>query len=365
MKIRNLILKNYRNYDNLNLEFSENKNIIIGNNGVGKTNIVEAIYYLALTKSFRANDDLILIKDNQNFASIEGIIEDKITNKFKIVISKTGKNIKINNKSVTKIIDYISCINIIIFNREDLKLIKDNPSIHRKLINMELSTFNNEYLKLLSIYNKILKQRNMYLKSMMINSSIPKDFLDIITEKLIDIGIKINKIRLDYINEININLTKIFNKIVKKDNLLIKYISNYNNKSKEDLIKEYKKSFNRDLNYGKTHIGIHLDDFIFEINQKLAKDYLSEGEQKNAIISFKLSEIQYCINNKNKIPILILDDLFSELDSKKINSIIRNLKKNMQIFITTTDIKQLNPKLLHNCKVFKITNKKIEEKYYE
>ena len=246
-----------------------------------------------------------------------------------------------------------------------MKLIKDNPSIHRKLINMELSEFNNEYLKLLSMYNKILKQRNTYLRSMYLNGNIPPDYLEILTEKLIDIGLKIYNIRNKYINEINTYLPNIFKKVVKKENLQIRYISNYANKTKEELIKNYQKIMQKDINYGKTHLGIHLDDYLFEINGQLAKEYLSEGELKNAIISFKLSEIKYCIKEKNKVPILILDDLFSELDNQKINTLIGNFKKNFQIIITTTDIDKVSEKLLKNCRVIKITKKRIEVKDYE
>ena len=365
MIITNLTLKNFRNHTNINLEFSNNKNIIIGNNGIGKSNIIEAIYYLALTKSFRTNNDEVLIKNNEEFAVIEADVVDKISNKYKIIINKTGKNIKIDNKSIKLISDYISKVNIILFTTEDLKLIKDNPSIHRKLINMELSQFNNEYLRLLSLYNKVLKQRNTYLKSMYLNGNIPTDYLDILTDKLIDLGLKIYEIRKQYITEINRYLGNIFKKIVKKENLSIKYISNYENKTKEDLLKNYKKNYQKDINYGKTHLGIHIDDFIFMINDLEAKDFLSEGELKNAIISFKLSEIKYCIEYKNKVPILLLDDLFSELDNKKINSLINNFKRNYQIIITTTDIDKVNQKLLKNCRVFKITNKRIEVKNYE
>lgn len=366
MKINNLTLKNFRNYELLNLSFSPSKNIIIGNNGLGKTNIIEAIYYLALTKSFRTNNDNFLIKDNSDFAVIEANVKDNIQNNYKIIISKEGKKIKLDNNVITKISDYISKLKVILFNREDLKLIKDNPSVHRKLINMELSQFDNEYLKLLSYYNKILKQRNSYLKSMQINGTLSKDYLDIITNKLLDIGLKINEIRQNYINNINQNINLIFNKTTKKGNLKINYISSYNNQSNEKLILDYNKGFKRDLNYGMTHIGIHLDDFIFELDDKPIKDYLSEGEQKSAIIAFKLSEIKYCIEKFNKVPILILDDLFSELDCKKINSLLNNLKKSFQIFITTTDIKNINEKLLSNSYVFKIkNNQKLEVKKYE
>ena len=365
MKITNLKLKNFRNHSNLELSFSNYKNIIIGNNGIGKTNIVEAIYYLALTKSFRTNNDLVLIKDNEDFAVIEATIVDKISNNYRIVINKEGKNIKIDNNTIKIISDYISKINVILFTEEDMRLIKDNPSVHRKLINMELSEFNNEYLKILSTYNKVLKQRNMYLKSMLLNGNIPYDYLDILTDKLVDLGLKIYNIRKDYINELNTYIDSIFYKVVKKEHLQIKYISSFENKTKEELIKIYHHNYKKDINYGKTNIGIHLDDFIFEINNKNAKEYLSQGELKNAIIAFKLSEIKYCINVKNKTPILILDDLFSELDNRKINSLIGNFKKKFQIIITTTDIEKVNEKLLHNCRVFKITNKKLEVKDYE
>ena len=365
MKITNLKLKNFRNHNNLDLSFSNYKNIIIGNNGIGKTNIVEAIYYLALTKSFRTTNDEVLIKDNEDFAVIEANIVDKISNNFKIVITKDGKNIRIDNNQIKSIGDYISKLNVILFTTEDMKLIKDNPSIHRKLINMELSQFNNDYLKLLSMYNKVLKQRNTYLKSMYLNGNIPTDYLDVLTNKLIDLGMKIYDIRKDYVNQINSYIGNIFKKVVKKENLQIRYISNFQNKTREQLLKSYKKMETKDINYGKTNLGIHIDDYLFEINGHLAKEFLSEGELKNAIIAFKLSEIKYCINTKNRTPILILDDLFSELDDKKINTLIGNFKKSFQILITTTDIDKVNKKLLNNCRVIKITNKRIEVKDYE
>ena len=365
MKITNLKIKNFRNYENINLNFSNYKNIIIGDNGMGKTNIVEAIYYLALTKSFRTNNEQVLIREGADYAVIEGTILNRIRNNYRIVIRRDGKSIKIDNRPISSIGDYISKLNMVVFSREDLKLIKDNPSVHRKLINMDLSVFNNDYLKKLSLYNKILKQRNCYLKNLKGKSNDYNDYLDIITSKLIDVGLEINVIRYNYILEINKNLGRIFSKSVKKGDLYLKYVSSYNNKTKDVLINEYKKSIVKDINYGMTHIGIHLDDYLFEIDGKLAKEYLSEGEQKSAVISFKLSEIQYCINVMKTTPILILDDLFSALDDKKINKIIGSFNKNFQIFITTTDLNNLNKRLLKDCLVIKIKDKKVEVKEYE
>jgi len=365
MQITELRLINFRNYSEQYFSFSPIKNIIIGNNGVGKTNIIEAIHYLSITKSFRTIDDQMVIKAMETCAVVEGTIKNKILNKYKIIIDKTGKKVFIDQNQIKRISDYISNINIVLFNPEDLKLIKDNPSTHRKLINMELSGLDNEYLKILSIYNKILKQRNTYLKSMLINGMIPRDYLDILTDKLIDYGIKINKIRSDFIKEINEYLGKNYQKITKKEGLILKYVSDYSDLSKSEIVKKYNLIYKKELNYGKTTFGVHLDDFIFFIDGWLAKDFLSEGEQKNAIISFKLAEINVYINQKKTMPILILDDLFSELDQEKITKIIRFFKKNIQIFITTTDLSVINEKILRNSKVFDIKKDKIKEKYYE
>lgn len=365
MKITKLKLVNFRNYDNEEFTFSKTRNFLIGNNGSGKTNIVEAIYYLALTKSFRTNNDLSLIKENKDSFCIEAKIKSKLTDTYKIVLSNKTKKISINNTNINKIGDYISKINVILFNPEDLKLVKDNPAIHRKLINMELSTFDNNYLRYLSIYNKILKQRNVYLKEMFLNSMLSKEYLNIITDKLIDYGMKIYEIRNNYINNLNEYLTNIFFNITGRSALKLIYVSQFNNKSKENIEKIYQKNLQKDLNYGKTNYGIHLDDFLFDFNNKNIKEYLSEGEQKNAIVAMKLSEIEYCLNKINSEPILILDDLFSELDKNKINNIINYLRDDIQIFITTTDIHKVNKSLVNNCNIYKIKEGKIKVINYE
>lgn len=365
MKITKLKLTNFRNYPKLELDFSKSKNIIIGNNGSGKTNIIESIFYLSLTKSFRTNTDTALIKDDSDYAVIEAKIKDKITNTYRIVINKENKKITIDGTQISKIGDYISKINTILFSTEDMKLVKDNPSIHRKLINMELSSFDNEYLKLLSLYNRVLKQRNTYLKSMMTNSMIPKSYLDILTNKLIDLNIQISQKRAKFIEQINTYLPYYFEKITGKTLLKLKYISNIKNLETSELQNLYAKSFQKDLNYGKTNHGIHLDDYVFEFNNKNIKDYLSEGETKNAIIAMKLSEIEYCKVNLKKEPILLLDDLFSELDKTKINNILQYLDKDIQIFITTTDIHKVSRSILNNCNVYKISKGKIKVTKYE
>lgn len=363
MEILKLKLLNFRNFKQETFTFSPTKNIIIGENGEGKTNIVESIYCLALIKSFRTTNDFCLINENAEYSIIEGKIKEQLCNDFKLTIEKKKKRVFINNNQIKRFSDYISQINIISFTSEDLRLIKTGPGNHRLLMNMELSQFDNQYLKNLSIYNKLLKQRNTYLKND--QDKIKMDYLFILTNKLIEYGILIYNQRKKYIENINENLNMIFEKITNKKKLILKYESDFNNLTKSEIENKYRKLYKTDINYGNTSFGVHLDDYLFYYNGTLAKEYFSEGELKCAVIAFKLAEMEVFIKNKNKTPILILDDLFSNLDDEKIKKIFNLLKKEMQIFITTTDINNIDKKTLKNSKVIKLKNKNIEEIDYE
>ena len=364
MEITNLKLLNFRNFDKLDLNFSKSKNIIIGNNGVGKTNIVESIFVLALTKSFRTNDDEILIKENNEFFKIEGTIKSSFLNNYKVIFQDKKKVVKINNNKINKLSDYISNINVIMFSINDLKLIKDTPNTRRKLINLEISQLDNVYVTYLNYYNKIIKQRNIYLKNLY-NKNINFDYLNIIDNQLIEYGIKINKIRNEFINEINELLQKIYSNLGGFDDLYIFYKNDYEDKGIEEILNNYKKNVERDIILGSTQIGIHRDDFIFMSKGKDIKYFASEGQQKNAIIAFKLAELEIFYRRNNDYPILILDDLFSELDLKKIENILNYISSDIQTFITTTDLKKIKKKYLKCSKIFKINENSIEEDLYE
>lgn len=360
MQIINLKLQNFRNYTSQEINFSK-KNLIYGKNGMGKTNLVEAIYVLALTKTFRSNNEKVVIKNNNNLTKISGIVLDNIKNNYEIIINKTGKKVKINNNTYKKISDYISNIKVILFNPNDLQIIKDSPSLRRKLLNVSISQFNNTYLKELSNYNKILKQRNAYLKTMYINSNSSKEYLDILTNKIIDLGLIINQYRKEYVNNINKYISEIYKKISNVNELKINYISDFNDLSKEQLLNKYKDNLEKDMVIGITKFGIHHDDLYFNIKNNDLKDYGSEGQQKNAIIAYKLSEILVFKEKLNKVPILILDDLFSELDEEKINNILNIITDDVQTFITTTDIEKINKNIMKDCKIFNVTQDCIKE----
>lgn len=361
MQITTLKLLNFRNYDQLEIKFSKSCNIIFGKNGMGKTNLIEAIYILSLTKSFREGNDKVLIKDDKTLAKISGNVINDIENNYQVIINDLGKRVKINNNLCHKISDYISKINVVLFNPDDLRFIKDTPSIRRKYLNVDISEFDNSYLICLSNYNKLIKQRNSYLKTMYFNSNASKEYLDILTNKIIDYGMEIYQKRNKFINLINKYLNYFYKKITDKYDLKLEYVSDLTELSKEDIIKKFNFNLEKDMLFGKTQFGIHHDDLIFKINDKLIKEFGSEGQQKNAIIAYKLSQIQMYKDIQNKLPILILDDLFSELDNEKINNILNLLDVNVQTFITTTSIDKIDEKIIKNSKLIKVEDGKIME----
>lgn len=358
MQINNLKLVNFRSYSHQYFDFNPRLNIIIGKNGIGKTNLVEAIYTLAIAKSFRTNNDCLLIKKDEKMALIKAEIQDKNVNEFKLSIENTGKSVLINDTKISRLSEYISQINVILFNPSDLKIIKDTPSIRRKMLNIEISQLDFSYLKYLQDYNKVLKQRNYYLKNKD-NILNDDDFLMILTKQLINLGLIINQKRQNFITEINKYVSSLYYQITGLTSFNVKYVSEFNEKDQQDLLFLYEESLKRDVLFKKTHMGIHHDDLDFVVNNDSLKDFGSEGQQKNAIISFKLAELEVFYHLKQTYPILIFDDLFSELDKEKLNNILKLLNNKVQTFITTTEIDKINASLLNNCKIFNIRDKNV------
>lgn len=340
MWLEYLKLLNFRNYDSLNVQFHKSLNVIYGNNGEGKTNLVEAIYVLGLTRSFRLVHDKMLLMKSKTLAKIEGSVHNRFETNYQIILSKDGKKVKINNNNVSKLSDYVSKINIILFHPNDLKIIKDTPSIRRKNLNIDISQLNLDYLRDLNQYNRILKQRNAYLKQLLINGNNSSSYLDILTEKLVEYGLKICEVRKRFVELLNSYISDIYYKIAGKGNLKIEYFSDYKDLEKNELLSLYQKSMKKDLLFGKTNLGIHTDDLTFYLDENDLKDFGSEGQQKNAIIAMKFAELELFKNQKGYYPLLILDDLFSELDESKIDNILDYIPKDIQVFITVTNMKQ-------------------------
>ena len=361
MKIDSLSLMNFRNYETLNISFGD-LNIIYGLNGSGKTNIIEAIYTLALTKSFRINNDKVMIKKGKIKAKIKGnVLKNGDENTFGVEISNDGKVVTINGEKQDKVSDYVSRINVILFNPSDTRFIDEAPMIRRKMLNIEISQIYKEYLVILTNYQRILKQRNFYLRGMYVNGSYTNTYLDILTKKLVEFGKVICKYRQDFIDNINKYIASNYEKIFGSGTLKIRYVSTFKNKSEDDLIKRYKDNYQKELSVGKTLEGIHHDDIVFVLDNNNLKEWGSEGQRKNAIISFKLAEINVINEIKGYYPILILDDLFSELDKVKVTNLLGMLDRNVQTFMTTTDLKNISKKVIKDAKKFKVNDGILEE----
>lgn len=361
MKIDSLSLMNFRNYETLNISFGD-LNIIYGLNGSGKTNIIEAIYTLALTKSFRINNDKVMIKKGKIKAKIKGnVLKNGDENTFGVEISNDGKVVTINGEKQDKVSDYVSRINVILFNPSDTRLIDEAPMIRRKMLNIEISQIYKEYLVILTNYQRILKQRNFYLRGMYVNGSYTNTYLDILTKKLTEYGSIICKYREKFVDNINKYIASNYEKIFGSGTLKIRYVSTFKNKSEDDLIKRYKDNYQKELSVGKTLEGIHHDDIVFVLDNNNLKEWGSEGQRKNAIISFKLAEINVINEIKGYYPILILDDLFSELDKVKVTNLLGMLDRNVQTFMTTTDLKNISKKVIKDAKKFKVNDGILEE----
>ncbi|MBQ9019522.1 MAG: DNA replication/repair protein RecF [Bacilli bacterium] len=370
MKITKINLVGFRNYLNTTIEFGNHMNIFVGDNAQGKTNILEGITILALTKSHRIGISPNIIMFGKDKCKLSGIVKkEKIISKLEIEISDENKKLKINKTDIKKVADYISHLNIIIFTPDDLEIIKGSPNVRRNLLNIQLSQISKDYLKYYNEYNKLLKTRNEYLKILFNNSIADATYLDIVTDKLIEKAILIYQKRKEYIEYINLNINKYYKEIGNDDGLSIKYIPNinieeYDSESIRKKMKHtYKKNYLKELNYGMTMYGPHRDDFYFEYSNNDLKYYGSQGQQKLAILSFKLAEIPIFNEFCGTLPVLLLDDIFSELDIKKRNKLLKIINNDeIQSIITTTDLKNINKKYLENANIYNVSKGIIERK---
>lgn len=358
MYLKTLKIKNFRNIENLEIELNKNINVFIGNNAQGKTSILESIYVLAFTKSIRVVDELDLINKNSEFAIVKGLVKsDRSNRKMDILLQKNSKTLKINDKVVNKVANYVSNLNIIMFSPDDLDIIKKSPLVRRNLINIELCQLFPNYMKILNEYNKVLKIRNEYIRNSYEN--INRDYLEILTDKLIDRALVIMDYRSKFIENINSGISNIFNKIMGIEGLKVVYEKSLNSTNKEDLKKFYYDNFYNELNKKMTLYGPHRDDLSFYLGEDDLKFYGSQGQQRVAILSFKLAEINLFKECKGYYPIVLLDDIFSELDISKRNKLLKFIRSNIQFIITTTDINNISGKILEKADVFKVKNGKI------
>lgn len=356
MYIKEIELKDFRNYKDIKVSFSENVNIFLGNNAQGKTNLLEGIYLNAMAKSFKTTKDKELIRFDREFCKIKTIaFFDEDEHLTEIVINKEGKKgIKIDGVKMKKTSELLERIFIIIFSPEDLKIVKDEPEKRRKFTDRELCQIKPGYFNDLNNYKKVLKQRNAYLKEENIDTSV----LDVWDYELAKYGIRIIKTRSEFIEKIDEISRQIHSRISGgKERLELKYEPNVD--AEENFTEVLVKNRRDDIRNRTTVRGPHKDDFKISADGIDLRKFGSQGQQRTAALSLKLSEIKLIEEEMGEKPILLLDDVLSELDNDRQNYLIHSLGGN-QLFITTTDISGKVARQLPEGKVFKITKGEVE-----
>ncbi len=363
MYIKEIELKDFRNYDDIRISFSDKVNIFLGNNAQGKTNLLEGIYLNAMAKSFKTTHDKELIQFGKEFCRIKTIAdiddEEHIT---EIIITSQGKKaVNLNGVRIQKASEILERIFIIIFSPEDLKIVKDEPEKRRRFIDRELCLIRPGYYGDLNNYRKALKQRNTYLKEFEIENSV----LDIWDYELSRYGSKIIITRKKFIERINEISRRIHDNISGgSENLELKYEYNVEPQQDTEKTAEYfyellQNNRSDDIKNRNTGKGPHKDDIKISADGIDLRKFGSQGQQRTAALSLKLSEIKLIEEDMGEKPILLLDDVLSELDNDRQTYLINSLGGN-QLFITTTDISGKVARQLPESKVYKIVKGQVE-----
>ena len=376
MKIKSLKLLYFRNYLSTNIEVHPSLNVLVGNNANGKTNIIESIFCLALGKSYRTKSDSECIMFGETATAMSCIV-NKNDRELDIMlgINNKGKSAKIAGIKKTKLTDFVGELNVVLFSPEDLQIVKGSPALRREFMNCEFYQFSRIYHKYYLMYQHLLKQRNSYLKDMRKNlkDEMSLAYLETLTSQLAKVALYITKERVSFVQDISkLTYKNMLNISNGQETLKIKYkssildalnIAEINDESftEENLTKVMmKKSFD-DIMRGSTKIGPQHDDLEFYINDLDAKMYASQGQQRSIVLSLKLAEINYLKEKTGTYPVLLLDDVLSELDKNRQLKLLDAINENVQTFITTPSISDIKEDLLKKAKVFKIEDGNISE----
>ncbi len=357
MYVESLSLNKYRNYDALSMTFDKNINILYGDNAQGKTNILESIYMASTTKSHRGSKDREIIKLGEEESHIRLCIKKSdISHRIDMHLRKNkNKGVAIDGVTIRRTTELFGLLNVIFFSPEDLSIIKNGPAERRRFLDLELCQLSRLYYQNLSSYYKILNQRNNLLKQIVYNKSL-LDTIDVWDMQLVDYGKKVIKERQNFITMLNELIQEIHSNLTSgKEQLEIVYDKDIGMDEFEQALKN---KISVDLNNTSTQTGPHRDDMILLINGMDARKYGSQGQQRTVALSLKIAEIRLVKNIINDNPILLLDDVMSELDSKRRSALMEEIK-NIQTIITCTGYDDFIKEQLKSNNVYCVTNGKI------
>ena len=356
MIIKSLELKNYRNYDELSMNFASGTNLLYGDNAQGKTNILESLYVCATSKSHRGSQDKDIIRFGNDEAHIKVMVKKHGMNyRLDMHLKKNKtKGIAVNGIPIRRAVELFGIINIIIFSPEDMNIIKNGPSERRRFMDMELSQLDKIYLSNLVNYNKVVVQRNKLLKQLQFSGdSGLVDMLDVWDMQLVRYGSEIIKRRMDFIDNINSIIRPVHSKLSgNKEILNLRYIPCTTTDNFKD---EVIRSRERDIKFKMTNVGPHKDDVAFFINDKDVRKYGSQGQQRTCALSLKLAEIELVKKVINDTPVLLLDDVLSELDANRQNFLLDSIG-DIQTIITCTGLDEFVNNRFSINRIFKVVN---------
>lgn len=354
MIIKSLELSDFRNYENLEISFDKGTNILYGDNAQGKTNILEAIYVSATTKSHKGSKDKEIINFDKEEAHIRTYLQkedDEIRVDMHLRKNKS-KGIAIDGQKIKKAADLMGLLNIVFFSPEDLGIIKNGPSERRRFADMELCQLDSFYLYNLNHYNRIINQRNKLLKDMYFQPEL-RETLNIWDSQLVSFGSKIIERRAQFANQMCEIITDIHSKLSGgKEELIIQYEPDV---TIDEFETKMRMSQEKDIRAKVTSVGPHRDDFSFIVNGIDIRKYGSQGQQRTAALSLKLSEIELVKKISKDTPVLLLDDVLSELDSNRQNYLLNSIG-NIQTIITCTGLDEFINNRFEINKIFKVTN---------
>lgn len=357
MIIKSIELADYRNYDSLTIEFCEGTNILYGDNAQGKTNILEAIYVASTTKSHKGSKDKEIVNFDKEEAHIRTYIEKEgVNTRIDMHLRKNkSKGIAIDGQKIKKAADLLGLCNVVFFSPEDLGIIKNGPSERRRFVDMELCQLDSFYLYNLNNYNKIVNQRNKLLKDMYMNPQL-QETLNIWDMQLVSYGSKIIERRRLFVEQLNEIIFEIHKRLSGgKEKLTILYEPDVEIDYFEQKLRSHQ---DRDIKAKMTSVGPHRDDFCFLVEDTDIRKYGSQGQQRTAALSLKLAEIELVKKLTKDTPILLLDDVLSELDSNRQNYLLNNIG-DIQTIITCTGLEEFVNNRFEIDKVFKVSDGKV------
>ena len=352
MIITQLKIRNFRNYDSCNISFIPGINVFIGDNAQGKTNLLEAIYFLSSTRSFRDVLDKEMIKEEELFSNLEVIMneEDK-TIVISSVIHPTGKSLLLHKQPVMKASDFIGVLNTVIFSPIDLELFHTSPKVRRRFLDLELGKISKSYLFHLKKYHQLLKERNAYLKQERVDS----EYLEVITKQLIEVQKPLVVERQEFIHFINGKINDFYSTLSESfQKVSLTYQTSSDEMDEQELLKKYQKYIEKDKALGQTTVGVHRDDIEFFLENRNVIQYASQGQKRMIVLALKLALSSYIYEKSKRTPILLLDDVLSELDSKRRKNLFKVIPEEIQTFITTTDLDELEELKQRKIQLFQI-----------